>query len=107
MARRSGTWFDPELVRAFEAKAAEATFWDALASPQVDRLVFELEPAQDCVELDDDYLDDIAAAFEPKRKSVAKFSPSDNGRERVLATTRRTTFTHVERLFRQSSYGLR
>ncbi|GIZ53947.1 metal-dependent phosphohydrolase [Noviherbaspirillum aridicola] len=62
--RRSGTWFDPRLVQAFERVAAQdGGFWATLASPDVDRAVRALEPAGHEVPLDDDYLDDIAAAF--------------------------------------------
>jgi len=61
--RRNGTWFDPQLVRCFEAMAGDAQFWSTLESDRIDRIVFALAPAQDSVPLDDDYLDDIAAAF--------------------------------------------
>jgi HD-GYP domain-containing protein (c-di-GMP phosphodiesterase class II) len=60
---RAGSWFDPRLVRAFEEVAADPGFWRVLASPEVDRAVFALEPAGHEVALDDDYLDDIATAF--------------------------------------------
>lgn len=61
--RRSGQWFDPRLVQAFERAAAADGFWTTLASGDVDRAVQALEPAGHDVPLDDDYLDDIAAAF--------------------------------------------
>ncbi|RZA31138.1 MAG: HD domain-containing protein, partial [Lysobacteraceae bacterium] len=60
---RSGSWFDPRLVRAFEEVAANPDFWAVLASPGVDRAVAALEPPGHEVQLDDDYLDDIAMAF--------------------------------------------
>lgn len=60
---RSGHWFDPALVRAFGAVAADPEFWAGLASPALDAAVLALEPASHVVPLDDDYLDDIAAAF--------------------------------------------
>jgi HD-GYP domain-containing protein (c-di-GMP phosphodiesterase class II) len=60
---RAGSWFDPRLVRAFEEVAADAAFWRVLASKDVDRAVFALEPSGREVALDDDYLDDIAVAF--------------------------------------------
>lgn len=60
---RSGRWFDPALARAFEAVAADPEFWAGLASPALDAAVLALEPASHVVPLDDDYLDDIAAAF--------------------------------------------
>lgn len=60
---RSGGWFDPRLVHAFQQAAADEAFWTMLASPEIDRTVLALEPARDEVQLDDDYLDDIATAF--------------------------------------------
>ncbi|MBB3221264.1 HD-GYP domain-containing protein [Pseudoduganella umbonata] len=60
---RSGQWFDPELVAAFEDVALDDAFWTVLASPGVDAAVRMLEPAGKVVPLDDDYLDDIATAF--------------------------------------------
>jgi HD-GYP domain-containing protein (c-di-GMP phosphodiesterase class II) len=60
---RSGTWFDPSLVRAFDKVAGDESFWQVLASPGIDQAVRALEPPHDEIVLDDDYLDDIAAAF--------------------------------------------
>lgn len=60
---RAGQWFDPALVGAFETVAAQRGFWETLASPGIDKAVLGLEPASHSVALDDDYLDDIAAAF--------------------------------------------
>ncbi len=60
---RSGTWFDPRLVAALEEVARMPSFWAMLGSPAVEAAVLALEPAHDHAPLDDDYLDDIAAAF--------------------------------------------
>ncbi len=60
---RRGQWFDPALVDAFELVALDESFWMTLASGAVDRAVLALEPAGHAVDLDDDYLDDIATAF--------------------------------------------
>ncbi|MBS1145092.1 MAG: Metal-dependent phosphohydrolase, subdomain [Proteobacteria bacterium] len=60
---RSGRWFDPKLVEAFERVAEDDDLWGMLGSGQVDAAVLALEPASHVVALDDDYLDDIAAAF--------------------------------------------
>jgi HD-GYP domain-containing protein (c-di-GMP phosphodiesterase class II) len=62
---RSGSWFDPALVAAFEAVAAEAGFWQILNAPAalVERAVYALEPGGHEVVIDEDYLDDIAEAF--------------------------------------------
>jgi len=60
---RSGQWFDPALVAAVERLADNPEFWGTLASPGVEAAVLKLEPGQFEVPLDEDYLDDIAAAF--------------------------------------------
>lgn len=60
---RAGQWFDPALVAAFERVARQPGFWDMLASPGIDQAVLALEPGRFQVPLDEDYLDDIAAAF--------------------------------------------
>ena len=60
---RSGHWFDPELVAAFERVAQDGAFWKKLNAPDIAVSVQQLEPAAFEVPVDDDYLDDIAAAF--------------------------------------------
>ncbi|WP_230969843.1 HD-GYP domain-containing protein [Nitrogeniibacter aestuarii] len=60
---RAGAWFDPALVDAFRSVARDGAFWTMLRSPEIDRAVFELEPGQAEVALDEDYLDEIAVAF--------------------------------------------
>lgn len=60
---RSGQWFDPALVQAFEQVARDDRFWATLAGPEVNPAVLALEPGRYEVPLDEDYLDDIAAAF--------------------------------------------
>lgn len=62
LARRRGHWLDPELVDALVAVADDA-FWAELASEGLNTTVLALEPASQMVPLDEDYLDDIAAAF--------------------------------------------
>jgi len=60
---RSGQWFDPEQVHAVEHLAETPDFWTILRSPDIQNAVLALEPGRFEVPLDDDYLDDIAAAF--------------------------------------------
>jgi HD-GYP domain-containing protein (c-di-GMP phosphodiesterase class II) len=60
---RAGQWFDPALVAAFQQAAASPGFWSALADPELEARVRSLEPGDTHTPLDDDYLDDIAAAF--------------------------------------------
>lgn len=60
---RAGTWLDPHLADAFQQIAISAAFWDTLRSTELQMAIFALEPAQRSAIVDEDYLDDIAAAF--------------------------------------------
>lgn len=61
--RRSGTWFDPALVAAFEGIAAKDSLWVGLTSAAIDAHLVALAPPETGQVVDDDYLDAIAAAF--------------------------------------------
>jgi len=63
VSARSGQWFDPAQVKAFQSVAQSEAFWATLAAPDIQRAVLALEPGRYEVPLDEDYLDDIAAAF--------------------------------------------
>ncbi len=63
VALRSGNWFDPALCEAFKEVSANERFWDALASPSLQRMVIRLAPDKEGETVDEDYLDEIAAAF--------------------------------------------
>jgi HD-GYP domain-containing protein (c-di-GMP phosphodiesterase class II) len=81
---RSGTWFDPDLVAAFERVAAQPAFWDMLGAEDELAALPQL-PQQSSVPIDDDYLDDIAAAF---AQVVDSKSPYTHGHsERVTLFT--------------------
>jgi HD-GYP domain-containing protein (c-di-GMP phosphodiesterase class II) len=58
-ARRSGQWFDPELVEALLAFRDDTDFWDTLAEPDVSAV----EPPDRVLTADEDLLDRIAEAF--------------------------------------------
>ncbi|NBN76730.1 HD domain-containing protein [Microvirga tunisiensis] len=60
---RSGSWFRPALVQAFETAAGRPGFWEDLARPDLPDLVFAMAPARRDREVDEDYLDEIAEAF--------------------------------------------
>ncbi|QJD99457.1 HD domain-containing protein [Massilia forsythiae] len=62
---RAGSWFDPRLAQAFEQVAQSEVFWETLASDGIEQAVTGLQTATHTLQhvLDDDYLDDIAAAF--------------------------------------------
>lgn len=61
--RRSGSWFDPALVQAFEAIAASESFWLTLKSPTLEARVVAMAQEDHATAVDDDYLDSIANAF--------------------------------------------
>jgi len=82
---RCGTWFDPQLVDAFDGVAADGDFWATLASPDLPATIQNLEPAQEVRTVDEDYLDDVAAAF---AKVIDSKSPYTSGHsERVTLFT--------------------
>ena len=60
---RSGTWFDPAVVKAFKDASARPGFWEGVASQDIEARVRMLEPESRVVIVDEDRLDAIAAAF--------------------------------------------
>lgn len=60
---RSGTWFDPDLVRAFLAVEAQPGFWAPLQVGGDAAALAAIAPVAARVPVDAGYLDDIAAAF--------------------------------------------
>jgi len=81
--RRAGSWFDPTLVSALESLGADEAFWRVLKSPDLLEEILRLPPGQNSVLVDDDYLDDIAAAFAQVIDSKSPFT--SNHSERVTA----------------------
>ena len=62
MARkRSGRWFDPDVVKAFESVAARGELWPDLTRAK--HLVVDLEPRQDWLVADEATIDRICLAF--------------------------------------------
>lgn len=74
--RRSGVWFNPEHAALFLQIARDQQFWATLGAPNLDQWVVALEPQKRSILVDDDYLDDIAAAF---AKVVDAKSPYTSG----------------------------
>ncbi len=60
---RNGRWFDPTLVHALEEVASMPGFWDTLRSETLPQDVLQLPPASREVDVDEDFLDRISAAF--------------------------------------------
>jgi HD-GYP domain-containing protein (c-di-GMP phosphodiesterase class II) len=63
VAGRSGSWLDPALCRAFTAIARDGALWRELAADDIAARVSAIEPEGPEIAVDEDYLDDIAAAF--------------------------------------------
>jgi HD-GYP domain-containing protein (c-di-GMP phosphodiesterase class II) len=82
---RAGSWFDPVVVGAFRRCAEQADFWERLASPDLARAVFALEPGQYAVPLDEDYLDEIAEAFGQVVDSKSPYTAGHSSRVALYA----------------------
>jgi HD-GYP domain-containing protein (c-di-GMP phosphodiesterase class II) len=83
--RRSGTWLDPSLVTAFECVAQDDLFWTGLKSPYLDSRLVMLAPIEHLRTVDEDYLDDIAAAFGQVIDAKSHFTAGHSGRVGDLA----------------------
>tara|TARA_R110002020_G_scaffold87061_1_gene214903 strand:+ start:13281 stop:14669 length:1389 start_codon:yes stop_codon:yes gene_type:complete len=77
---RSGSWFDPALGDAFLRAQSEPEFWQALKSPQLEARVFAMKPALQSEQVDEDYLDDIAAAFSDVVDAKSPFTADHSNR---------------------------
>ncbi|WP_417689313.1 HD-GYP domain-containing protein [Roseibium sp.] len=82
---RSGSWFSPRVVAAFEAAAGKPDFWSALSSPDIEARVHDLPPGRDIRPVNDDQLDDIAAGFALVIDSKSPFTAGHS--ERVTLYT--------------------
>lgn len=60
---RSGSWFDPHLVRVLQSWRRDRAWWDRLRSPEIGRWVVAAEPGRQPRQLDDAGLNTIASAF--------------------------------------------
>lgn len=63
VASRRGTWFEPALVDEFLTLARQPSFWDSVCAPDIAARLLALDATQVVVPIDEDYLDDITAAF--------------------------------------------
>jgi HD-GYP domain-containing protein (c-di-GMP phosphodiesterase class II) len=83
--RRAGSWFDPQVVAAFESIAAERGFWETLGSKDLEAAIFALEPARRSELVDESYLDDIALAFANVVDSKSPFTRGHSDRVALYA----------------------
>jgi HD-GYP domain-containing protein (c-di-GMP phosphodiesterase class II) len=77
---RSGGWFEPFLAQAFERAAANPAFWRVLASRGLQQTIIELAPEQVGETVDEDYLDEVAAAFAQVVDSKSPYTAGHSGR---------------------------
>jgi putative nucleotidyltransferase with HDIG domain len=80
--RRSGRWFDPDLVRAFRVLAKDQEFWSTLRTEDSRPMRFDVEH-QSAVIADEARLDAIADAF---ALVIDAKSPYTSGHSRRVAT---------------------
>jgi HD-GYP domain-containing protein (c-di-GMP phosphodiesterase class II) len=81
-ARRSGTWFDPELVKALRAFRRDHAFWASLAEPDLTRW----EPEDRLIAVDDDRLLEIATAFAAIVDAKSPWTYFHSDRTSLIAT---------------------
>ena len=83
--RRSGNWLDPELVDAFLSVARNDAFWKDLRCPMIEARLAAMTPAGDLQPVDEDYLDDIAAAFGQVIDAKSPYTANHSSRVGSLA----------------------
>ena len=80
LRRRSGVWLDPELVEVAVRLGEESDFWADLSSPLLATKLIAFAPSDHIVAVDEDYLDDIAAAFGAVIDAKSPFTSGHSGR---------------------------
>lgn len=82
---RSGTWFDPALIEAFDVVERQSGFWTMLGSDRLSMAVIALEPATLTRQVDEEYLDDIAAGFAQVIDAKSPFTGGHSDRVALFA----------------------
>lgn len=80
VAARAGSWLDPKLCATFVSLGQNKHFWTALESPFLDATVAAEAPMSGRMVVDDDYLDDIAAAFGEVVDAKSPYTGGHSGR---------------------------
>jgi HD-GYP domain-containing protein (c-di-GMP phosphodiesterase class II) len=73
------------LTAAFERVGAASEFWNKLRSDSLQQAIFELEPPQRNTTVDEEYLDDIAAAFAQVVDSKSPYTSGHSERVTLFA----------------------
>jgi putative nucleotidyltransferase with HDIG domain len=83
--KRSGTWFDPQLVTALQSLRSDTAFWDGLRADDLRVKVSELEPPELTIRADDDRLDRVAEAFSKVIDAKSPFTFQHSTRVAAIA----------------------
>ena len=83
---RRGRWFEPAVVDALEATAADAPFWDALLAGELEGHLPELAPAPEAQAADEAWLDRIAAGFAAVIDAKSPYTAVHSRRVAAIAT---------------------
>jgi HD-GYP domain-containing protein (c-di-GMP phosphodiesterase class II) len=84
---RRGRWFDPGLVTAFACVAADDSVWRRVTSRELDREVSDVEPQVLHFAVDEQRLDQIAAAFAGVVDAKSPFTFQHSERVAAFATS--------------------
>ncbi|WP_341989523.1 HD domain-containing phosphohydrolase [Azorhizobium sp. AG788] len=84
---RAHGWFEPRIVTAFETVAAQQGFWETLARDDLQSEIARHVPQHIRAVVDDDYLDDIAAAFAQVIDAKSPFTAGHSARVTDVADT--------------------
>lgn len=93
---RAGQWFDPHLAAVFAEVAAEPGFWDILRQADLAARVAGMEPPGSLIQVDEDYLDEIAQAFAQVIDSKSPFTSGHSERVAVYAEMTARQLGHSE-----------
>lgn len=85
VASRSGRWFDPALVAILNRLEAEAPLWHAMLADDLQQRVVAIEPVTLVREVDEAYLDDIAAGFAQVVDAKSPFTAGHSDRVALFA----------------------
>ena len=88
--KRKGRWFDPEVVRAFQALAREKSLWAEVENAS--RCAFELEPAETRFAVEDATIDTICLAFADVIDAKSPFTYQHSMRVAAAAVSIARTF---------------
>lgn len=80
---RENAWFDPKIVQAFLKVSQQEKFWEGLKSPRLAKAVRAMEPSEFKIDVDDDYLDEIAEAFALVIDAKSPFTAGHSHRVRL------------------------